>query len=375
MNFSKLETFVKDMEKRGYPSCELAVTKDGKTVYRTSVGYSDAQRTRPASNNDLYWMFSCTKVVTCICGLRVLEEGKISLDDPVGKYLPEYLSMRVLDEDGSLHPAKNQMTIRHLFTMTSGLTYNVDTPAIKKARELNYTTREIARAIAEEPLVFEPGTHYLYSLSHDVLGAVIEVVSGMTLSEYMKKNIFDPLGLSDTGFYPTEEQLIRFADMYQGNSGTNVPKNIPCINAYRFCTNYNSGGAGLFSSVDDFIKILTVIANGGTTSDGYSILRPETIALAEKNLLDGTSLADFCKGRLYGYGWGLCGRVHYNPDVSLSRSPVGEFGWDSAANAFSLIDTKNRVAILFAAHVLRYEYGYHAVHPTLRNIVYECLGL
>ncbi len=375
MNFSKLDAFMKDMEKRGYPSCELAITKGGKTIYRTSVGYSDAEKTRPASNNDLYWMFSCTKVVTCIAALRVLEEGKISLDDPVGKYLPEYSSMKVLDEDGTTHPAKNQMTVRHLFTMTSGLTYNVDTPAILKACELNSTTREIARAIAEEPLAFEPGTHYLYSLSHDVLGAVIEVASGMTLAEYMKKHIFEPLGLCNTGFNPTEEQLSRFADMYFGNSGTNVSENIPCINAYRFCTNGNSGGAGLFSSVDDYIKIITVIANGGTTPGGYSILRPETIALAEKNLLHDTALADFCKGRFYGYGWGLCGRVHYNPDISFSLAPVGEFGWDSAANAFSLIDTKNRIAVLFAAHVMGYEYGYHSVHPMLRNIVYECLEL
>ena len=361
------------MVKRGYPSCELAVTKDGETVYRTSVGYSDAAGTRPAGNTDLYWIFSCSKIITCIAGLRLLEEAKISLDDPVSKYLPEFSGMRVAQADGTTLPAKNQITIQQLFTMTSGLTYNTKTPSLINAITPEATTRDIVRAMADDPLAFEPGTHYLYSLSHDVLGAVIEEVSGMPLSMYMKKYIFDPLGLRDIGFRPSEDQLSRFADMYVGRSGTCVSEQIPCKNEYCFSSQYDSGGAGLFSSVDDYIKILTAIANGGKTPDGYSILRPETIALAEKSLLHDDALNDFCQGRLFGYGWGLCGRVHRDPDISFSLSPVGEFGWDSAANAFALIDTKNRVALFFGAHVRSYTYGYHYVHPKMRNLLYECL--
>lgn len=375
MNFSKLDNFMQGMVKRGYPSCELAVTKNGDTVYRTSVGYSDVAKTRPASSNDLYWIFSCSKVITCLAGLRLLEEGKIAIDDPVAKYLPEFASVRVAGDDGTTMPAKNTMTIEHLFTMTSGLTYNTRTPAMLKAMTPEASTREIVRAMAEDPLAFEPGTRYRYSLSHDVLGAVIEEAGGMPLSEYMKKYIFDPLGLSNIGFHPTGEQASRFADMYVGNSGTYVSEPIPCKNEYCFAPGYDSGGAGLFSSVDDYVTILTAIANGGKTPDGYSILRPDTIALAEKNLLHDVALTDFCQGRLFGYGWGLCGRVHRDPSVSFSLSPVGEFGWDSAANAFSLIDTKNRVALFFGAHVRSYTYGYHYVHPMLRNIVYECLEL
>ena len=375
MNFAKLDAFMNEMVRRGYPSSELAITKDGKTVYRTSVGYSDAAKTRPAGNTDIYWMFSCSKIVTCLAGLRLIEEGKISLDDPVSKYLPEFANLTVKQQDGTILPAKNQMTVLHLFTMTSGLTYDITTPALKKAITPEATTRTIVRAIAEDPLAFEPGTHYLYSLSHDVLGAVIEVASGMLLSEYVKKHFFDPLLLSNIGFHPTEELRSRFADMYMGNSGTYVSTEISCDNSYILSPAYDSGGAGLYSTVDDFVKILTVIANGGTTPDGYTLLLPETIAMAEKNLLHDVALADFCKGRLYGYGWGLCGRVHRDPVASLSLAPVGEFGWDSAANAFSLIDTKNRVAVLFGSHVRAYEYGYHAVHPMLRNLIYECLEL
>lgn len=376
MNFSRLDDFMDGMVKRGYPFCELAIAKDGEVVYRTSVGDSNAKEARALGKRDLYWMFSCSKVITCIAGLRLLEEGKISLDDPVSKYLPEFAELSVKQPDGTIAPAKNTMTVLHLFTMTSGLTYDVTTPAIKRAfNDPCATTRSIVNAMAKDPLAFEPGTHYCYSLSHDVLGAVIEVASGMSLSDYMTRYIFAPLGLENIGFHITEELAPRLLDMYVGNSGTHQSTQIPCENSYIFSPQYDSGGAGLYSNVDDFMAILAVIANGGTTPDGYSILRPETIALAEKNLLDDVALVDFCKGRLYGYGWGLCGRVHHNPDVSFSLSPVGEFGWDSAANAFSLIDTKNRVAVFFGAHVRNYEYGYHYVHPKLRNIIYECLEL
>ena len=158
-----------------------------------------------------------------------------------------------------------------------------------------------------------------------------------------------------------------------GNSGTNISKPIPCVNKYTFSSGYESGGAGLFSTAKDYSRIISTIANGGTTDDGYTILRPETIALAQKNLLDDNCLADFCNGRLFGYGWGLCGRVHRDPKISFSKSPAGEFGWDSAGNSFALIDPQNRLSFIFLAHVTNYVYGYNYIHPILRNVVYECL--
>ena len=373
MNFSKLDSFMKQMPIFGYPSCEIVVSKDGKTIYNSAIGFADANKTRPASADDIYWLFSCTKVITCIAALRLLENGDISLDDPVAKYLPEFKNPLVRQENGTTAQAKNVMTVRHLFTMTGGLGYDIDTPAIEKAKTHNATTRSIIRAIAEDPLYFEPGTRYKYSLCHDVLGGIIEIVSGMRLSDYMKKYIFDPLGLNDIGFRPSDEQASRFVDMYIGNSGTNRSTPIPCINNYTFSPAYDSGGAGLFSTANDYSKIISTIANGGKTDDGYTLLRPETIALAQKNLLDDNCLADFCNGRLFGYGWGLCGRVHRDPTVSFSKSPAGEFGWDSAGNALAVIDPQNRLSFIFLAHVREYTYGYNCVHPILRNVVYECL--
>lgn len=375
MNFSKLDAFMQKMPERSYPGCELAVAKDGEIVYRTGVGYANAAKTKPVSNRDLYWIFSATKVITCIAAMRLVEEGKLHLDDPVSKYIPEFKDVKVLQADGTLAPVKNVMTVEHLFTMTGGLSYNLKQEALLKARTPDATTLDVVRAMAKTPLLFEPGTHFQYSLCHDVLAGVVEVVTGMRFSDYLDQLIFKPLGIKDMGFRPNEEQKSRFVSMYTYNSGLIKATEIPLKNSYILTPDYDSGGAGLFASVDEYIKIIAVIANGGTTKDGYRILRPETIAMMTKNRLCDDALSDFISAhkRLYGYGWGLCGRVHMNDTVSLARSPVGEFGWDGAANAYVMVDPINHVAIYFGTEIMNCSYGYRMVHTTIRDLVYEGL--
>lgn len=375
MDFSKLDTFLSDMPHRGYPSCELAVSKDGKTVYRKSIGFSDAQGTRPASPNDIYWIFSATKVITCIAAMKLVDEGIIALNDPVSKYIPEYADLIVRAKDGSISMAQNKMTVEHLFTMTGGMNYNLSSPATLPLLQRGAGTLETVRAMAKNLLSFEPGTHYQYSLCHDVLGAVIEVASGMKLSEYFKKIFFEPLNISDMGFFPTDKQKARFAAMYRYSAELSQPVEIPVNNKFMLTPSYESGGAGLFSTVDEYMKIITVIACGGTTPDGYRILSPEAIKMMEQNRLPKNIIHEMTNGqtRLFGYGWGLCGRVHCDPLLSASLSPVGEFGWDGAANAYTLIDTQNRLAVYFGTHIHNCNIGPYIVHPQIRNLVYEAL--
>jgi CubicO group peptidase (beta-lactamase class C family) len=371
MNFNKLDKFMSEMPQRGFPACELAVSKDGEIVYRSGFGYSDSAKTRPVSNKDIYWIFSATKVITCIAAMRLVEEGRIRLDDPVSKYIPEFAHMKVLQKDKTITDAQNTMTIEHLFTMTGGMSYDLKTENIMKASEQNGSTLDVVRAMAKDPLSFEPGTRYKYSLCHDVLAAVVEVVSGMRFSEYLSRYIFEPLGVVDMGFRPTEEQKSRFSALYMYKNGTGSAHEVEIQNRFIITPDYDSGGAGLFSTVDEYMKIITVIACGGTTADGYRILKPETISMMGKNHLPEAGLNDFSNTRLFGYGWGLCGRAHMNPTLSCSLAPVGEFGWDGAAAAFSMIDAKNRVALYFGTHLFGCSYGYHMVHPTIRNLVYE----
>ncbi len=372
MNFTELDKFMSDMGKRGFVGCALAVAVDGKEVYRKAFGFSDSKGTREARTDDIYWIFSATKVLTCIAAMRLVEEGKLSLSDPVSKYLPAYADIKIKNADGTLSPPKNEMKIIHLFTMTGGLSYDIDTPAVK-GLTADMDTVASVQEFVKDNILFEPGTRYKYSLCHDVLGAVCQVVTGKNLQEYMDELFFAPLGLKDIGFKPSEEQKKRFAAMYEYSVPHNTSQEISLTQPYIFHENYYSGGAGLFTSVEDYIKIIAAVANNGITTDGYRILKPETIRLMQENHLCDKALEDFIQYRFHGYGFGLCGRVHIDPTVSLSLSPKGEFGWDGAANAFVMIDPENRIAVFYATHVMGCRYGYVAIHPKIRELVYKAL--
>lgn len=209
MNEKKLDELMSSLPSLGFPSAQIAVTVDGKKVYSRTVGYADAEKTRPASPDDLYWVFSCSKVVACTAAMRLVEEGKIALYDRVDKYIPSFApeNMSVMQRDGSLRPAEVPIRLIHLFTMTGGMDYNFNAPNVLEARRApGADTVSVVSAMAKTPLLFDPGTRYRYSLCHDVLAAVVEVCSGMRFSEYVEKYIFGPLGMTSSGFHPTEEQ-------------------------------------------------------------------------------------------------------------------------------------------------------------------------
>lgn len=374
MDFSKLDKYMDTLPACGIPACDLAVTYRGKTVYRRGVGFSDVSKTKPVSEDDLYYVFSISKITTCVAAMRLVEAGQIGLDDPVSKYLPAYAYLTVKNNKGGVAPAQNVMTVRHLFTMTGGMNYSLTSPAI--VRELanpNADTLSLVQAMAQTPLDFEPGIHYQYSLCHDVLAAVVEVVSGMRFSEYVQAYILDPLGMKNTGYHLPAELQPRMSAMYTFVPRVQKAVEAPLSNAYIFNDKYDSGGAGLYSCVNDQIRLLTVLACGGKTEDGYVLLKPETIASMGENLLPESALPQFCPTRLYGYGWGLCGRAHVDPTVSRALSSIGEFGWDGAAGAFGLVDPTAQVALYFGTHVKGCQYVYHTVHPAVRDLAFEAI--
>ncbi len=379
MNTAKLDRYIDNLPLCGIPGCDFAVAKDGKTVYRRSAGFSNHAKSKAISPNDIYRVFSVSKVTTCVCAMRLVEQGLLRLDDPVSKYIPAFASLTVKDKEGNIVPAKNTMTIEHLFTMTGGLDYNCKADCITRAASLpGANTLSVLSALAEQPLGFEPGTLYQYSLCHDVLAAVVEVVTGMLFSEYVRKNITEPLGMPNTGFRPTEEQRSRMVEGYRFVHGLmrSHPADIDeKYNSFILCDNYDSGGAGLFSTVDDQMRLLSTLACGGTSPEGYHLLSPETIAQMGENRLPDTVLLTYHPTRLYGYGWGLCGRAHMNKLVSGARSALGEFGWDGAAGAFALVDPTNRVSMYFGMEVLGCNYSYHKLFPDLRDMGYELLGI
>jgi len=236
------------------------------------------------------------------------------------------------------------------------------------------STVELADFYATIPLYFEPGTRYQYGFCHDVLGAVVEIASGMKLSEYVHKYNLDPLGMKNTGYRPTKEQAKRLCAAYRYDNSNGTSVLIPTENPYALTKNYDSGGAGLFSCGKDYIKLISALANGGVSQNGYRILSEAAIKKMEVNRLCPMALSDFVNGRLHGYGWGLCGRVHINPVFSLSKSSIGEFGWDGAGGCFAAVDRKKNVSMFFGMQVHNCSYSYIILQPLIRTLVYEALG-
>jgi len=367
MPFTKLTRYLDLLpEVYGIPICELSVCKGYEKVYRHSVG------NLPYGEKTLYRMFSMTKLVTVTGIMRLVEQGKIDLDDPVYKYLPSYKNLMVKN-GGIVVRAQNTMTIRHLLSMRSGLSYNKTTPSVAKAIETPHiTTREFADALAGDPLLFEPGTNWFYSFSHDVLAAVAEVVSDLPYDEYLKKEIFSPLGMEDITFFPTDEQKMRIAPIYE------FVNDDYSVKAYEpeapISDVYIGGGSGLYTSNDEYMKLPQALANGGLAENGYRVLRPETIELIKTNHMQPTEQKDFSRAKS-GYGYGLGVRTLVDPADAVGQAPVGEFGWDGMAASYSLVDTENNISIVWTTHVVYCRPAYREIHPHIRNLVYDALGI
>lgn len=377
MSQQKLADFLDSLEKLGIPACDCLVYHDHRSVFRHTVGYADVRKTKPLSSSTTYWLFSASKLITCTAVMQLVEKGAIHLDDPVSDYLPEYARLNV--RNGSkIEPAENVMTIRHLLSMQSGLNYNLDAPSIRSAVESTggqASTRQIIQALAGEPLDFEPGTHFQYSLSHDVLGAVIEVASGQRFGAYLDEHILQPLGMKSTGFKMTADRKERLAQpfMYDAEAKTTTP--MTTENNYALTCNYESGGAGLISTADDYMRFLDAMCFSGVSADGCRILSRESIDQMRTDQLNEASRKDFDRFERPGYSYGLGCRTLIERKMSGVRSPLGEFGWDGAAGAYALIDTQNHLAIFYAQHVRGSHFVYHDVHPKIRDLTYEMLGI
>lgn len=365
MTVEELNKFMDEMPQRGIPESELAVTLNGKLIYYRTVGRENPER-------NVCFVCSVSKITTCVAALRLVEEGRLGLDDPVSKYLPAYAYLTVKQKDGSTKPAQKPMTVRQLFLMTGGLNYTLTYPPILRARSMpGAGTVDVVNSFVETPLDFEPGERFQYSLCHDVLAAVVEVISGMKFRDFAKKYIFDPLGMDDTGFHLPDEMKDRVCRQYRYVNGANKANEIEPVNQYVLTPDYDSGGAGLYTTAIDQLKLLTALALGGTAENGYRLLNAETVKSCEVGQLTDEQLPYFWPQRLYGYNWGLCGRVHTKPVVSASLSPVGEFGWDGATGPYALVDRQNGLAFYYGMHMYGCTYCYNQLHGAIRNNVYK----
>lgn len=384
MNFEYMKNFMDSLTDWIIPGNSVVIYKDGKKVFEYSSGYSDLEKKIKKTGDEQIYIYSCSKVATVTAALQLYEQGKFLLSDPLYEYLPEFKKMYVKVGD-KIKAAENPITIRDLFTMTAGLSYATNTPAFEKARKLTdgkMDTRTVVKCLAEEPLLFEPGERWNYSLCHDVLAALVEVVSGMRFSEYMKKHIFEPLDMNDSYYHAPSDVTISPQYIYEIQDTNNIVElqqkehtsgvvKRAYDNELVFGENYDSGGAGIITTVDDYAKFAATLANSGTGLNNNRILSSATVKLMKTNQLNEAQRKTMNWRRLRGYGYGLGVRTLIDKAESGSNSSIGEIGWGGAAGATIIADTEEKVALFYAHHMLNPQEEYY--QPRLRNVLYSCL--
>lgn len=372
MNFESLRAYLDRLSCLGVPGCDLIVWQNHRELFRHFSG--ERAPGAPMHGNENYWFYSATKVFTMTCAMQLIERGKMCLEDPVYEYLPAYRSLRVRD-GACVRPARTTLTLRHLMSMQGGLDYDLAAPPIVECLQRHgksTTTRQIVDAFAEQLLHFDPGTHYRYSLCHDVVAAIIEVASGQSFGEFLLRNVFDPLGIDSLTLHPTEAEKASLAARYHWDACENPVPEDNRDNPYHLSDRYESGGAGLFGNVSGYILLADALACGGVGKTGKRILQPESIDLLRENQQHGAARRDFDLFRRIGYGYGL--GVRTLVDDRYSESPIGEFGWDGAAGAYVLVDPQNGLSAFFAAHVLGMGRAYIDFHPSIRDLIYTGLN-
>lgn len=395
MNFDKITEYLDSLEEKGIPSVDCIISENHRQLYRHMNGTTDGSRTKKVTGNEQYLMFSMTKVQTMAAVMQLVEKGVIDLEDPVSKFLPAYGRLTVgvgnsenpvtangmtaneatAHADYRVEPVTVPLKIKHLLSMQSGLDYDLNRPGIVrvlKEKGAKATTLELVNSFVESPLKFQPGEHFEYSLSHDVAAAVVEVVSGMKFGEYLKKNIWTPLHMEHTFFAkPMNGEVENLATQFIVNEAGKIEPMEPSCN-YQLSENYQSGGAGLISSTEDYARFADAVACGGVSEEGERILKPETIERMKQNLLGEAGLRDIeTKMGRKGYGYGCGVQVLMHPELIGSNAPAGVFGWDGAAGSCIIMDTKSKRSLVYTQHVRNCGMAYAEIHPTLRDMMFS----
>ena len=317
-----------------------------------------------------------TKLVTAVAAMRLNEQKKLSLDDNIEKYLPEYADMKVKTADG-VKKAHNKIKVRHLLSMQGGFNYDIETEEFSEAIRKNpdASTREMMSALAKRPLEFEAGEEFSYSLCYDVLGAVIEAAAGMKFGEYLKKEIFEPLGMNDTTFDLKSVPEGRMLPLYRFNNEKGEAEDISKDgNVYFFTPEYESGGAGIISTLDDYAEFIRTLANGGTSENGYKLLERESIEEIRKNPMTESMLRSYHRYKQWGCTYGFSVRTLVNHSVSPEYVQLGSFELTGAAGSYAVVDIENNISIVYFQHILDVLEVPETVHHKIRDLVYESLN-
>jgi CubicO group peptidase (beta-lactamase class C family) len=354
------------------------IVRGGAIVDWQTYGFRDLEAKLPMEKDTIVRIYSMSKPITSVAVMMLFEEARFRLDDPISKYIPEFKEMKVFKGGTADRPesvdAKTPITIKHLLTQTSGMTYDFGNSPVeqlnKKAELWSAPTfpEFIARA-SKLPLAHEPGEKWTYGINTDVLGYLVEVVSGQKFEDYVAQRIFTPLGMADTGFLVPEGKRARLAKIYETGPDGKLRPAKPILDSYHGPGDgFPSGGGGLYSTIGDYARFAQMLLNGGRL-DGAQILGRKTVEFMLANHLN--HLAQPAISPNGGDGFGLGGSVRFDLAKGNSLGSVGQFGWAGAATTYFNIDPREEtITLLFIQH---FPYDQHGIFHKFSTLFYQSL--
>lgn len=356
---------------------DMLIYQDGEVVHRKLTGYQNLESRTPLAEDTLYKIFSLTKLITGTALLMQYDQGKFQLDDPVEQYLPQLKGLQVASEDGPdgqpiTEPAQHPVTIRELMNHTAGFTYGrfsesqVDALYVKEdIQNPDTTLADMMEKLARIPLRQQPGTQWHYSISVDIQARLVEVLSGMTFDAFLEQNVFQPLGMKDTGFYVPAEKAARLAVSYQPTEEGLKP--MP-NDFFLRKPNFLNGGGGLISSMDDYLRFARMLLNEGEL-DGVRILKPETVRMMASDQLPAqVSGPNWAPGNRFGLNVAIV-----NDSPAAQYLPEGTYWWWGIQGTWVWIDPTNRIITLGMMQNTDYRHS-RVVHGTVSNILFRPAG-
>jgi CubicO group peptidase (beta-lactamase class C family) len=389
------------LETGRYPGTQLLVYRRGKIVHSTVQGFADLERKVPVKDDTIFRIYSMTKPITSVAFMMLFEEGRVALDEPVHKYIPEWKNLGVFVAGTApaflTRPPSRPMLIVDLLRHTSGLTYgfqqrsNVD--AAYREKKLGDvvkagTLETMIEDLAKMPLEFSPGEAWNYSVSTDVIGYLIGKISGQPFEQFLKERIFDPLGMNDTDFYVSADKAHRFAACYSADppgavtfhaaerKGSLSLQDDPATSPFLSPPELFSGGGGLCSTAADYLTFCRALVHGGELG-GVRLIGPKTLKLMTSNHLPGgrylpeISRSLFSEASYNGVGFGLGFSVTVDPAKTLIPGSVGEYAWGGAAATAFWIDPAEELVTIFMTQVL--PSSAYPVRRELRTMVYAAI--
>jgi CubicO group peptidase (beta-lactamase class C family) len=373
-----------------FPGTQLLVWRRGQLVHSAVQGFADIERKAPVRDDTIFRIYSMTKPITSVAFMMLVEQGRVALDEPVHKYIPAWKDLGVFQAGMAplfqTRPPARPMLIIDLLRHTSGLTYgfqnrtNVD--AAYRAQKIGEiekagTLQSMIDDLAKIPLEFSPGDAWNYSVATDVLGHLIEVIAGQPFEQFLKERIFDPLGMTDTGFHVPAAKAHRLAACYAADGkGGMILQDDPTTSSFLAPPSLISGGGGLCSTAADYLTFCRALLNGGEL-DGVRLLGPKTLALMTANHLPGgrdlteMSKSLFSEATYAGVGFGLGFSVTMKPALTMIPGSAGEYAWGGAATTSFWIDPAEDLIVIFMTQVL--PSSAYAVRRELRTMIYAAI--